>query len=297
MKSPVIVNLMLLLVAIIWGLGFVPQRLGLDYFDPSFFNAMRFALGALVLMPLMLLMKNVRLSCIFNQSTLLLGASLGFLLFGGAYFQQISLQTTSVANVAFITSLYVILVPLLGYFIGYRYSWLVWLGGITAIVGLYLMTGSSTDVSLKGDILALIGSVFWALHILLLAKRAGAHNQVALAFLQFSVCAVLSLAFALAYEERLLSNQWQAYQWPLLNGLLVVGVAYTIQVLVMDKAEPFVASLILSLEAVFGAVAGYLVFSEQLAAAALIGAVMIMLGCILAQWPDADLSESLDQKS
>lgn len=284
-KNPLTINLILLLVAFIWGFGFVPQRLGMDYFDPSFFNALRFALGALVLMPLMLAMKETRLSSVFNRSTLLLGAALGFLVFGGAYFQQISLQYTSVANVAFITSLYVILVPLLGYFLGYRYSWLVWCGGLIAIVGLYLMTGSSTQLSLKGDFLALFGAGFWAMHILLLAKRAGAHNQVALAFLQFSFCALLSLAFALLYEERLLTSNLQAYQWPIVNGVLVVGVAYTLQVMVLDKAEPFAASLILALEAVFGALAGYLVFSEQLAAAALVGAAMIMLGCVMAQSP------------
>jgi len=292
MKNPVVINLMLLLVAVIWGFGFVPQRLGLDYFDPSFFNAMRFALGALALVPLMVLMQHIVWKSVFNQSTIRLGFGLGFLVFGGAYFQQISLQYTSVANVAFITSLYVILVPSIGYFIGYRYSWMVWLGGVIAIIGLYLMTGTSTELSLKGDILALLGAGFWALHILLLAKRAGAHNQVALAFLQFVFCALLSLAFALIYEERLLSTEIGAYQWPLLNGLIVVGVGYTLQVLILDKAEPFSASLILSLEAVFGALAGYLVFSERLAAAALIGAVMIFLGCIMAQLPNSQAKGS-----
>lgn len=287
-KKPVIINLVLLLVAFIWGFGFVPQRLAMDYFDPSFFNALRFSLGALVLVPLMWLMKGVHLSNVINASTITLGAALGFLVFGGAYFQQIGLQYTSVANVAFITSLYVILVPLMGYFIGYRYSWLVWSGGIVAIIGLYLMTGSSTQLSLKGDVFALLGAGFWAMHILLLAKRAGAHNQVALAFMQFSFCALLSLAFSLAFEDRLFSSDLSAYQWPVINGLFVVGVAYTLQVLVLDKAEPFAASLILSLEAVFGALAGYLVFSEQLAAAAIVGAVMIIMGCVMAQWPNAD---------
>lgn len=291
MKNPLVINLTLLLIAVIWGFGFVPQRLGMDYLGPAAFNALRFGLGALTLVPLLLLLnRRSNFSALSNRSTLVMGLLLGCLLFGGATFQQISIQYTSIANVAFITGLYVIIVPAIGIFIGYRYRLIVWLGGLLAMVGLYLMTvaGSQGENALKGDFLALVGAVFWAIHLLVLAKRAGSHNQLVLAFYQFVFCAVFSAVTALAFEATLLPLETAGYIWPALNGVLVVGVAYTLQVLVMEHAEPFSASLILSLEAVFGALAGYLVFSEQWGMAALVGGLMMLLGCVLAQLPESE---------
>jgi drug/metabolite transporter (DMT)-like permease len=264
--------------------------MGSEYLQANAFNATRFALGALTLLPILLILKSVTKATVFNKSTINLGIALGCLLFGGAYFQQASLSYTSLANVAFITGLYVIIVPMIGYFLGYRYGAVVWIGGLIAIGGLYLMTGSSSHLSFRGDLLALIGAVFWALHILLLARKAGAHHQLVLAFYQFIFCALFSAAFALLLEPKLIPDSFAAWQWPLLNGVLVVGIAYTLQVWVMDHAEPFLASLILALEAVFGALAGFLVFSERLVEAAIVGALMMLLGCILAQMPGSQTS-------
>ncbi|MDG1905327.1 MAG: DMT family transporter [Arenicella sp.] len=290
MKNPILINGTLLLIAFIWGFGFVPQRMGLEYLDANAFNATRFALGALTLLPVLLLLKSVTKAAAFNLPTLMLGVGLGFLLFGGAYFQQTSLEYTTVANVAFITGLYVIIVPTIGYFLGHRYRAIVWIGAFIAIGGLYLMTGSSSEISLRGDLLALVGAVFWALHILALARKAGAHNQLVLAFYQFMFCALFSAVFSLLVEPKLIPDSFAAWQWPLINGVFVVGIAYTLQVWVMDHAEPFLASLILALEAVFGAMAGYLVLSERLVEATMVGAVMMLVGCILAQLPGSETS-------
>jgi drug/metabolite transporter (DMT)-like permease len=209
-------------------------------------------------------------------------------LFGGATFQQISIQYTSLANVAFITGLYVIVVPIIGFFIGYRYKLIIWIGGLIAILGLYLMTGSNGAIALKGDILALIGAVFWALHLLVLARKAGDHNQLVLAFYQFLLCGLLSFCVAIGFEDRLLPTTVEGFMWPVVNGVLVVGIGYTLQVMVMEHAEPFAASLILALEAVFGAIAGYFIFDEHLVAAALMGALLMLVGCALAQLPNAE---------
>ena len=149
------------------------------------------------------------------------------------------------------------------------------------------MTGGSFELALKGDLLALVGAVFWAVHLLVLAMKAGQHNQLVLAFYQFTVCAVLSVLAALLMEDRVLPEQTIGYLWPLLNGVIVVGVAYTLQVIVMEHADPFAASLILALEAVFGALAGYIIFAEILGLSGLVGAVLMLVGCILAQLPDS----------
>ena len=191
------------------------------------------------------------------------------------------------ANVSFITGLYAIVVPLIGYFLGYRYGLVVWAGGILAIVGLYLMTqGGEPEVAkaaLKGDLIAMIGAVIWAAHLLVISEKASNHKQLVLAFHQFLVCAALSFIVALVFEEKVLPTSTMAIAWPLLNGIVVVGLAYTLQVIMLEKAEPFSASLILSLEAVFGALAGYFWLNENMTLAAVFGAALMLFGCLLAQ--------------
>ncbi|MCH2191053.1 MAG: DMT family transporter [Gammaproteobacteria bacterium] len=293
MNSRFKINTLLVLVAFIWGFGFIPQKLGMNYVGPAAFNALRFALGAATLLPLIFFLRarqRAEFDQKVTQSTIAVGVVLGALLFFGALFQQMALLYTSVANVAFITGLYVILVPVIGFFLGVRYAAIVWAGGLLAIVGLYLMTGGGQASALKGDLIALIGALAWAVHIMVLSRRSGDHQQVALAAYQFAFCAIFSLLFALIVEPNVLPETIEGYLWPLVNGVIVVGVGYTIQVLVMDRAEPFQASLIFSLEAVFGAIAGYWIFDESFTIAALIGAMLMLIGCILAQSPSAENS-------
>jgi len=123
----------------------------------------------------------------------------------------------------------------------------------------------------------------WAIHLLVIAERAAQVNQIALSFIQFLVCSIMSVIAASFFEANILPDVAMGYFWPLVNGVIVVGVAYTLQVLVMEHAEPFSAAVILSLEAVFGAIAGYLVFDESKTMMALIGAGLMLTGCWLAQ--------------
>lgn len=295
MNNKLAINALLLLIAIIWGFGFVPQRYGMDYMQPAAFNSLRFAFGAITLLPLMWLMRSSTSLTVSSlephRNTLMLGVLLGLIVFAGALCQQVSIKHTSLANVAFITGLYAIMVPVLGLAIGLRYQLIVWLGGAVALVGLFLMTNPAASISLKGDSVALLGAFFWALHLLLLAVKAGRHNQVLLAFYQFLFCAVFSAIAAFIFEGGFpnLVNI-DLLVWPILNGVVVVGIGYTLQVLIMNKADPFVASLILSLESVFGALAGYLFFTEVLGVTALLGAALMLLGCLLAQWPSKSAS-------
>lgn len=294
MNSKLAVNSWLVLIAVIWGFGFVPQKLGMNYLDPAAFNAWRFTLGALTLLPIVTFASGRLSSERSSQSvsaTIKLGAVLGGLLFLGALMQQLALLHTSVANVAFITGFYVIIVPVISFFFGVRYGVIVWLGGIIAIVGLYLMTGGAQSTSLKGDGIALLGAVAWALHILLLSRKAGSHPQIKLSAYQFAFCALYSAVFSVMFESIHVPQEIIGYLWPLVNGVIVVGIGYTLQVVVMDKADPFAASIILSLEAVFGALAGYWVFNESFTAAALVGAALMLVGCLMAQWPKTEQAE------
>jgi drug/metabolite transporter (DMT)-like permease len=286
--TPFVTNSTLVLVALIWGAGFVPQRLGLETLEPMAFNAWRFAFGALTLMCLFSFIR-VGKTEFFSKEVLAAGLILGSLLSLGAGLQQISLGLTKVANVAFITGFYVIFVPVIGLFFKHRYSLITWMGGGMALAGLALLSGFQGEISTTGDGLALLGAFFWALHLLAITHFVARYNQYALAFYQFVFCALISLGANLVFETQLLASQVDGYFWALLNGVFVVGIAYTLQVVALKNSDPFVASVILSLESVFGAMAGYWFFQEILGFYGLIGAGLMLVGCIFAQWPEKDM--------
>lgn len=290
-SSSIVVNLTLLLVALIWGVGFVPQRVGLETFNPIAFNAWRFGLGAITLIPIMFYFR-IKREALLNLKALMAGVFLGLLLCAGAGFQQVSLGFTKVANVAFITGFYVIFVPVIGLFMKHRYSLMTWTGGGMALFGLALLSGFQGEIAFKGDGLALMGAFFWALHLLAITAVVKRYNQFVLAFYQFVFCAIFSLAGALMVEATIFATEPEGYFWALLSGVVVVGVAYTLQIVALKYSDPFVASVILALESVFGAVAGYLFFEEVLGLYGLMGALLMLVGCLLAQAPEVTSTKS-----
>ena len=283
--SSFIINSTLLLVALIWGAGFVPQRLGLETLEPMAFNTWRFGFGAVTLIPLIWLFR-IKLSEFISRNTLISGLILGILLSAAAGFQQISLGLTKVANVAFITGFYVIFVPVFGLFFRHRYSLITWLGGGLALLGLALLSGFQGEILFKGDGFALLGALFWAIHLLAITSFVKRHNQYALAFYQFVFCVLFSLSANFIFESSLFATGSEGYLWALVNGVIVVGIAYTLQIVALKHSDPFAASVIFSLESVFGAIAGYWFFQEILGFYGFVGAALMLVGCLLAQWPE-----------
>jgi len=283
--SNFVINSTLVLVALIWGAGFIPQRLGLETLEPMAFNAWRFAFGAITLIPLIWIFRIKRAEFL-NRNTLISGLILGALLSAAAGFQQISIGLTKLANVAFITGFYVIFVPVFGLFLKHRYSLITWFGGGLALVGLALLSGFQGEILFKGDGLALLGAFFWAIHLLAITSFVKRHNEYALAFYQFVFCTLFSISANFIFESSLFATDSDGYLWALLNGVIVVGMAYTLQIVALKHSDPFVASVILSLESVFGAIAGYWFFQEILGLYGFIGAGLMLVGCLLAQWPE-----------
>ena len=203
-------DLMLLLVACIWGFAFVAQRLGMEDLGPFGFNALRFALGACSLLPLLLFFKTDKAHC--NRQLLKSGAIAGSVLFAGASFQQAGLVYTSAGNAGFITGLYIILVPLLGLIVGQTTNINTWLGGIIAVFGLYLLSFQDLDQINFGDLLELAGAACWAAHVLIIAKVAPKVDNLRLAITQFLVCAALSavVGFWLEADSFTLDNAMNA---------------------------------------------------------------------------------------
>lgn len=278
-------DLVLLLAAAIWGFAFVAQRVGMDYVGPFTFNAIRFALGALVLLPFLFL-QNKMFSVSESESSKLLipGACLtGTLIFLGASFQQIGIIYTTAGKSGFITGLYVILVPILGLFWGQRTSLTTWLGAILAVAGLYFLSVTETITLAKGDLLVLISAFFWASQVQAIGWLSNRTRVLTLAFGQFIVCSFLSFLAAL-WHETIVWEQIKLAWIPILYaGVFSVGVAYTLQVVAQRQAPPAQAAIILSLEAVFAVLGGWLFLRETLNHREIFGCLLMFMGMILSQ--------------
>jgi drug/metabolite transporter (DMT)-like permease len=283
---------LLFLAAVIWGFAFVAQRVGMDYVGPFGFNGVRFALGCLVLLPF--LWKNGlrddhrsrRGPALLSFPSLGGGLIAGLVLFCGASFQQVALVYTTAGNAGFITGLYVVFVPILGVALGHRTHAGTWIGAALAGVGLYLLSVVGPFTISSGDLLVLIGAIFWAGHVHLIGWLSPRQDPLKIAFLQFAACAVLSLATSAAIEHNTVRSYVAAAIPILYGGLLSVGVAYTLQVVAQKKAKPAHAAIILSLEAVFAAIGGWLFLGEMLGPRAIVGCVLMLCGMLLSQlWP------------
>ncbi len=283
---------LLLLTAAIWGSAFVAQRAGMDHLGPLAFNGVRFALGSLVLLPLTRRpdprpRRGDGLPPFMAARPVLWGGFLaGLALFLGATLQQVGLVYTTAGKAGFITGLYVIIVPLLGLFLGHRVGLGGWLGAVLAAVGLYLLSVTEALSFAPGDLWVLVGAFFWAIHMLVLAWLSPRMNGVKLAAAQFAVCSLLSLLGAALTETVALSGVLAAAGPILYGGVMSVGVAYTLQVVAQRDAPPFHAAIILSLEAVFAVLTGWLILDETLTLRAAAGCALMLAGMLLAQlWP------------
>lgn len=282
-------NLLLLLTAVIWGFAFVAQRSGMEFVGPFTFNAIRFLIGGLMLIPLMITLDRRRAAAsqtiipLSNRNLLAGGMLVGLILFGAATLQQMGVALTTAGKAGFITSLYVVLVPLLGLALGHRSSGAVWFGAILAAVGLYFLTIEGGFNMAWGDLLVLFGAFMWAGHVLLLGRLSPGTDTVKLAFLQFVVCAALSAVAALLTETTSAADL-RAALWPLLyTGIMSVGVGYTLQTVAQAHARPADTAIILSLEAVFAVIGGWLLLGEVLSARALFGCALMLAGILVSQ--------------
>lgn len=282
-------DMLLLLTSAIWGFAFVAQRIGMDYVGPFTFNGVRFALGSLVLLPLILrngIRKNARRkrTSPAGIKTLIFGGSLlGITVFTAASLQQVGLVYTTAGNAGFITGLYVVIVPILGLFWGQHPNAGTWIGALLAAVGLYFLSVTEELTISFGDMLELVGAFLWAVQILIVGWLSPKIDPIKLAFAEFSACALLSLVTAFIFEEIVLNELLQATLPILYGGVLSVGVAYTLQVVAQQNAHPAHAAILFSLESVFAAFGGWLILNETISLRGLVGCMLMLSGMLLSQ--------------
>ncbi len=282
-------NSLLLITAIIWGFAFVAQRKGMEFIGPFTFNAIRFALGAVSLYPIIWYQnrKEPKVNIIEIDKKLWQrkfgGLFLGFVLFAAASLQQVGLVYTTAGKSGFITGLYVIIVAIIGVFWGQKIKSTLWVGAILGTIGMYLLSVTGDFKIDFGDIIVLIGAFFWAIHVQLTGYLSPRNNAIKLAQYQFFTCSILSFIVAIISEKIIINSIILAIYPLLYGGLLSVGIAYTLQVVVQKKANPTYAAIILSFEAVFAALGGWLVLNEILSVRALFGCVLMLIGMLAAQ--------------
>lgn len=277
-------NLLLLLAAAIWGFAFVAQRVGMGYIGPFTFNGVRFLLGSLSLIPLIMYFNKDSLpSHMGFKSAVLPGLLAGTVLFCGASLQQIGLIYTTAGKAAFITCLYIVLVPIFGLFLGHLVGRGTWLGCILALVGLYFLSIKGSASIQPGDLLQLIGALFWTLHILVIGHFSRRVDVLKLACFQFLTCSVLSLITAVITETIIISSILAAAVPILYGGLCSVGIAYTLQVVGQKHAQPAHAAIILSMETVFAVIGGFLILGERIGGQELIGCALMLAGMVVSQ--------------
>ncbi len=286
-------NLLLLLGAFIWGTSFVAQSVGMDYVGPFTFNMTRFLLGSLVLFPVAAAMigreslrdgrekAGRRL-----QNGIRGGIVCGLILFGAGTLQQIGVSMTTVGKGGFITSLYIVLVPLLGVFTRRKPAASVWISVACAVVGMYLLCIAKGFRISRGDFLLLLCAVCFAFHILAVDHIAPEACGVVISCVQFLTAGILSAVCAFAAEQPRPDRILAAWQPILYAGILSCGVAYTFQVVAQKDTDPTVASLIMSLESVFSVLAGWVILGQSLTLRELAGCVLMFCAVILAQLPD-----------
>ncbi|MEM9715139.1 MAG: DMT family transporter [Pseudomonadota bacterium] len=288
-------SILLLIVAFVWGLGFVFQRSGMEHIGPYTFNAGRFVLGALSLLPVIWLFGRktdpVDRGAMWTASILA-----GLCFFGGITLQQVGIVYTTAGKAAFITGLYIVIVPVFSIALGFVARWNVWVACLLALVGLFFLAETGSFRLAYGDTLILICAVFWALQIIVVGLYAQRLDGPTFAFGQTLTVTVIAVPLALIMEDHSWADLWAA-KWALLFvGVIDTGFALTLQTLGQRRVPATPAGIILSLEAVFGALCGYLFLAEIITASMFFGGTLMLTAMILAQLTLPPLFRRADPK-
>lgn len=295
-NKKILANILLLITALIWGSAFVAQRVGMNFVEPFTFNFSRFLLSTLVLIPVVRWMDKVEQnkreyqsgSSVIHDKKVFWTASIicGSFLFAGSSLQQFGLVFTTAGKSAFITTLYILLVPIFGLFLKHKINIVGWIAVIFGTIGLYFLCITDGFSIAKGDFIVLIGAFFWTSHVLSIDHFLPKVPAVKLAMAQFGVCALLSLIAALLFEKPDLHSILKAGIPILYAGILSGGMGYTFQILGQKHTTPTIASLLMSMESVFALVSGYLFLHEVLSTREFMGCILMFIAIIISQIPE-----------
>lgn len=294
--------LILLLASIVWGVAFVAQSVGTNHLNAFAFNSIRNAIGVVVLLPVLFITRRIAqrrlisstassdntatLPPLFSKDLLLGGTLCGVSLCVAANFQQLGIEHSTVGKSAFITTLYIVLVPILGIFLKKRVSFQVWISVVLAMIGLFLLCMKNEIFILEiGDIYLIFCAFFFSVQILCVDHFVHKVDAIALSIMQFFVTAVLS-GIGMLFTGLPSWSDIAGAAIPLLYaGAISSGVGFTLQIVGQKMLPSSIASLIMSLESVMAALAGWIILNEVLSGKELLGCILVFAAVILTQLP------------
>ncbi len=273
---------------LIWGTTFIAQDTGMDFIGPYLFNSVRFFVGFLVLVPFFVIFEKKKLQTEINKNKNVFfkySFLIGVFLFLGSALQQISLQYTDIANAAFFTIFYVPMVPIIVFFLYQeKIHWSNWPSVILCLIGGYLLTNFYDATIRKGDILVILGAIFWALHIIYVGKVIKNFNlPIFIGLIQTLVVSLLSLFGAFLFEDINFEGIFKQIYQILYAGILSGGFAFVLQIYAQKNITPTPAAIIFSLEGVIATIAAWVLLSQILNINNIIGCIFIVLGVLISQ--------------
>ena len=285
-------NLLLILASIIWGCAFVAQNVGMNYIGPWTFSTIRFLIAGFSLLAIIPILDKKRTHVIRPKTKeekmkLLLGSVLcGLALSIGSIVQQIAMLTVPVAKAGFLTTLYVLFVPMITLLFGKKIPLKVWIGIAMALFGLYLLSMAGNLAIEIGEILLILAAFLFAIHIIIIGHFSTRVDPVRLSCGQLLIGGFATVIPMIVIEKPTMGSILAAYIPLLYTGIFSSCVAYTLQIFAQKEANPTIAGMLLSLESVFAALAGYLILHQVLNTRELIGCVVIFIAIVIAQLPN-----------
>lgn len=280
-------SLMLLTAAFIWGTAFVAQSNGMDYVAPFTYNAVRTLIGGIVLIPVVFIFgqKSRRKASENNNKISFIGGIIcGLVLFAASSFQQLGISLTSAGKAGFITALYVVIVPVISIIFGQKSNLKMWICAFTAIIGFYFLCIKEGFRLSKGDLYVLICAVFYSVHIIVIDHfNSKGAEPVKMSCVQFFTAGSIMMICMFIFESPALSAVWAAKYTILYAGVMSCGVAYTLQIIGQKYSESAAAALIMSLESVFAALAGWIILSEHMSMKEFAGCILVFAAVVFSQ--------------
>tara|TARA_B100001123_G_scaffold85273_1_gene97868 strand:+ start:4630 stop:5490 length:861 start_codon:yes stop_codon:yes gene_type:complete len=276
----------MLLATFIWGTAFVAQTTGMGAIGPFTFSFARFFFATLTVLPLAFFLEYSNFKKIFsNKKLVILSLSTGFVLFLGMGLQQYALQISQISNVAFLTALYVPIVGIISRFIfKTQLHWIIWIAVLLCLYGSYLLASNQNIEIQKSDSLIFLAAFCFALHIILIdVFMKKINSPFTFGCTQYLIVFILSLFIALIFENPTIENISIEWFEILYTGILSAGIGYTLQIIAQHKASPTPAAIILSMEAVFAALAGWILINQTLDTNKVLGCVAIFAGVLIVQ--------------
>ncbi|MDC3156504.1 DMT family transporter [Pelagibacteraceae bacterium] len=279
-------NIMMLIASLIWGTAFVSQTTGMGAIGPFTFSFGRFFFAFLTVIPFAIYLEQKNVSKILqDRKKIYLCIATGIFLFGGMGLQQYALQKSLISNAAFLSTLYVPFVGIISRFIiKKQVHWIIWVAILLCLYGSYLLSSNQSVDIQKSDSLLFIAALFFALHIICIdIFMKELKSPFLFGSIQYFIVFILSMILAFWWEEPKLSNMQIEWFEILYTGIFSAGVGYTLQIIAQQKANPAPAAIILSMESVFAAIAGWILLNQILDTQKILGCLAIFIGVIIVQ--------------